>query len=197
MVTLGQGETGLDRHRIFGEIFLIVAIFFFSTLRRIFTHNTISCSVSCRKMAEGGGRKDVVEPLMDMLTCSLCLETFTNPRALPCLHTFCLQCLKQFVSTSGNSRTLKCPLCNELHPIPADGVEGFRQDFRIKNLVELQGKKKASPGLPSPDSSLKIEMCNSHPTLEVQFCCNSRECKTALICAKCRVRKHNVWCLDD
>jgi len=42
--------------------------------------------------------------------CSLCSETYTQPKVLPCLHTFCFQCL-------GNLKTpedkLQCPECQE------------------------------------------------------------------------------------
>ncbi len=41
-------------------------------------------------MAEGGA------DLSDLLNCSMCLEPFRDPRALPCLHTFCLPCLTQY-----------------------------------------------------------------------------------------------------
>ena len=138
-------------------------------------------------MAEGGA----LEELTDMLTCSLCLNKFTEPRALPCLHTFCLPCLEQFVQTSRNVRQLKCPLCNELHNIPSGGVKAFRQDFRIKNLVELEEKKSAlkAEGTPSVDQ-LKLDACTSHPDLEKQFYCKTKGCKRAIICAKCWVQNH-------
>ena len=30
------------------------------------------------------------------LTCSICLELFEEPVLLPCAHTFCRQCLREF-----------------------------------------------------------------------------------------------------
>lgn len=138
-------------------------------------------------MAEGGALGE----LTDMLTCALCLNKFTGPRALPCLHTFCLSCLEQFVESSPNVKKLKCPLCNELHNIPADGVKAFRQDFRIKNLVELEEKKRATKvETTATVDQLKMDMCHGHPDLEKQFCCKNRECKRAIICAKCWVQNH-------
>ena len=135
-------------------------------------------------MAEGGS----LEELTDMLTCSMCLSKFAEPRTLPCLHTFCLQCLEKFVEALKNFKQLKCPLCNEQHTIPSGGVKAFRQDFRIKNLVELENKKT----IPNSSSEeLKIEMCTKHFGLEMQFYCKNRECKRTVICAKCWVEAHN------
>ena len=31
----------------------------------------------------------------DQLTCSVCLEQYTNPKTLPCHHSFCLKCIEQ------------------------------------------------------------------------------------------------------
>ena len=135
-------------------------------------------------MAEGGS----LEELTDMLTCSMCLSKFVEPRTLPCLHTFCLKCLEQFVEALKNFKQLKCPLCNEQHIIPSEGVKAFRQDFRIKNLVELENKK-AIPNTTSKE--LKIDICSKHTGLELQFCCKNRQCKRTIICAKCWEETHN------
>ena len=71
----------------------------------------------------------------DFLSCSLCLGDFTDPRALPCLHTFCFDCLDLYANTASGNR-LKCPICREEHQIPSNGVDGFRQDFRMKSFLE-------------------------------------------------------------
>lgn len=35
-----------------------------------------------------------VDKISEELKCSICLDFFTNPRTLPCQHSFCEQCLK-------------------------------------------------------------------------------------------------------
>ena len=52
------------------------------------------------------------------LMCSICLETFNEPKALPCLHNFCKQCLQDHISNvklteSGKSDYFECPLCRK------------------------------------------------------------------------------------
>ena len=73
----------------------------------------------------------------DLTECSLCLEEFKDPRALPCLHSFCLDCLIELCDTNQNNGRVKCPMCKERHRIPRTGAQGFRKDFRIKNFIEV------------------------------------------------------------
>ena len=77
----------------------------------------------------------------DMLHCSLCLDEFKDPRALPCLHKFCLDCLVQLCASSQHHGKLKCPMCQEQHQIPLSGADGFRKDFRIKSFMEMNNAK--------------------------------------------------------
>ena len=47
-------------------------------------------------MAEGGqvSLSSFKQELDDQLTCSVCLEQYTNPKILPCGHSFCLKCIE-------------------------------------------------------------------------------------------------------
>lgn len=38
----------------------------------------------------------------ELITCPICLEYFTKPRYLPCLHTYCEDCLSDYISTAYN-----------------------------------------------------------------------------------------------
>ncbi len=48
--------------------------------------------------------------LKSLLECSICLETFEEPRTLLCLHSFCRKCLENFVDGKRDDE-LNCPVC--------------------------------------------------------------------------------------
>ena len=55
--------------------------------------------------------KKLLNNLHDELCCSVCMNTFTDPKTLPCLHSFCLHCLRGIHRTSGRHDMITCPEC--------------------------------------------------------------------------------------
>ncbi|KAK3598927.1 hypothetical protein CHS0354_036241 [Potamilus streckersoni] len=52
--------------------------------------------------------------LSEDLNCPLCLKVFRSPRRLPCLHSFCQDCLQSHISNIVFKRSIKqlcCPIC--------------------------------------------------------------------------------------
>ncbi|CAG2239861.1 TRIM56 [Mytilus edulis] len=71
---------------------------------------------SLQDAQKGNAQKDYD----DLLTCSICLETFRNPKYLPCLHTFCELCINTYILSivkEEKSVGFKCPVCRNLVPI--------------------------------------------------------------------------------
>ncbi|XP_070605632.1 E3 ubiquitin-protein ligase TRIM56-like [Erythrolamprus reginae] len=68
------------------------------------------------------------------LTCTICVGHYRQPKILPCLHTYCLDCLKKLQWES--KQELRCPECRELVSLP-DGVEGLKTNFFINGLLDL------------------------------------------------------------
>lgn len=64
--------------------------------------------------------------------CSLCLKTFTNPKILPCFHTYCLKCLQSYVEANAHNQKFACPLCAFECVIPPGGVGDLQTNFYIK-----------------------------------------------------------------
>ncbi|XP_002730875.1 tripartite motif-containing protein 2-like [Saccoglossus kowalevskii] len=67
----------------------------------------------------------------DFLSCSICLEFFKNPKVLPCLHTFCEQCLVTFKAKSEGD--LKCATCR----IQCDtSIQELKSNFFLTSLLD-------------------------------------------------------------
>ena len=157
-------------------------------------------------MAEGGTFTSLSFE-EDILCCSICMEEYEDPRALPCLHTFCYKCLVQIDESSGDTSRrifLKCPLCAELHQIPKEtGVAGFRKDFRIKNLIDHSETKSpvaVSSSGPIPrdvseeeitSSDVDSESCSVHSGERLMYFCESSSCQK-YICEKCWSSDHDT-----
>ena len=80
--------------------------------------------------------KDALKKLDAKLKCSICLNTFKQPKLLPCFHVFCKSpCLEKLVAKDGHSLT--CPTCRHIVPLSEKGVAGLQSDFHIDRLFEI------------------------------------------------------------
>ena len=69
----------------------------------------------------------ISERLGETIKCVVCMGQFTDPRMLPCCHTFCFRCLETSLKTSPTSveteeRTYQCPTCVEDFRLPVSAV---------------------------------------------------------------------------
>lgn len=69
------------------------------------------------------------------LDCVLCEENFKSPKVLPCLHTFCQQCLEQIIRVP--ERALSCPVCNVEMNIPANGLSAIPDNTFAMNMLNI------------------------------------------------------------
>ena len=102
-----------------------------SSLRKI----RLDCST--KSMAEKIATKDALKKLDAQLECSICFDTFKQPKLLPCFHVFCKSpCLEKLVAKDGHSLT--CPTCRHIVPLSKKGVDGLQSDFHIDRLFEIR-----------------------------------------------------------
>ena len=88
-------------------------------------------------MAERVATKDALKKLDAQLECSICFDTFKQPKLLPCFHVFCKSpCLEKLVAKDGHSLT--CPTCRHIVPLSEKGVDGLQSDFHIDRLFEIR-----------------------------------------------------------
>lgn len=84
--------------------------------------------------------------------CTICHETFTLPKVLPCFHTFCQPCLEKAQS----SDKIKCPQCNQESLLSPQGINGLLSDYAISNVLEtvaMEGTPLSCTGCKSKESN--------------------------------------------
>ena len=108
--------------------------------------------------------------------CPLCLETVKNPKTLPCLHSFCLECLDKLATFARRQlqTSIKCPVCQASFSIPdTDTFANLPSSFHLNRLVDV---------LALENSTLEAQKCNScdenNPATSYCFVCQSFMCKS-------------------
>jgi hypothetical protein len=108
------------------------------------------------------------------------LNQFKDPKVLPCLHTYCKNCLEQLLVAATlppPKRQLTCPQCKEIHQVPPEGIDSFKTYFTINNLLELlQIHKSSGEGL-SSGMTLCESGLDKNPALGRCLTCSEYLCK--------------------
>ena len=121
--------------------------------------------------------------LEEQLTCHVCLDLYTNPKTLPCLHSFCQECLEglpQEREARGDTYYLSCPTCRQCTEVPREGVGAFPVAFTLNNLKEI------TQSLKNKVSDPQQVTCNDHDKPLDMLCVT---CET-VICHYCAIRTH-------
>ena len=83
-------------------------------------------------------RKKALEKVDDQVSCAVCLEDYTEPKVLACLHVFCKKCLERLVVQDAANRIVRCPNCRGITRLPQDGVSQLQSAFYIHHLFEVR-----------------------------------------------------------
>ena len=118
----------------------------------------------------------LVERLEKDIECSECHDMYTDPKTLPCLHTFCCHCLKQLAKRrKSNQEPIACPDCKtEINLTEGSTFDAFSSSSylnRLKDIVSVQQEG---------DQALCGSCDNKSRVVAFYFNC---EC---FICAECR-----------
>ena len=125
--------------------------------------------------------KTLLDNLHDEVSCSVCMCTYTDPKQLPCLHSFCLHCLNGIQRTSGVHGKITCPECRKQFKIPGSGNPSeLPTNFRINSFFDVLAIKECST------ANVKCGNCEkrSAQTLYCFQCCS-------FWCEEC-ILAHNV-----
>ena len=115
------------------------------------------------------------------IECSLCKNTFQEPKLLPCFHTFCkVPCLERLVVQDCQGQSLACPICQRFSPLPDSGVAGLQSNLYAENLLkdQLNLSKKIK----------KRDCENCKKVAAAKYC---QQC-TKFMCDKC-IEMHQMW----
>ena len=89
--------------------------------------------------------KTLLDNLHEELSCSVCMTTFTDPKQLPCFHSFCLDCLSGILRTSGRHDVITCPECRRESRVPGSGnLKDLPTNFRINSLLDVLAIKECN-----------------------------------------------------
>ncbi|KAL5496727.1 hypothetical protein EMCRGX_G013074 [Ephydatia muelleri] len=131
-------------------------------------------------------------------TCHLCSKPYNDPRILPCLHSFCLQCLHHEIEKSGSQQMFQCPICEQNTSIPVGGASGLPQNLHLGFEVEVAGYMSTIVN----NSEVCCDECmDGSNSPAVVFCCTCRQ----FLCKHCHnhhkrsrhLSKHNIVGLDQ
>ncbi|XP_072047202.1 E3 ubiquitin-protein ligase TRIM45-like [Amphiura filiformis] len=133
----------------------------------------------------------------DLVQCGICHTAIDKPKALPCLHTFCLKCLKSWAQSSAKKHPDKykdavpCPTCREDFPLPKGGLKELRTNFFVSKLKE---RNEIMRQLYEKDAKIPCTSCENSDNQAFGRCveCNDFLCKKCVdIHKSLRILKHH------
>ncbi|XP_028672565.2 E3 ubiquitin-protein ligase TRIM47-like [Erpetoichthys calabaricus] len=118
---------------------------------------------------------DVKSPeSLDQFTCSVCLETLSNPVTTPCGHNYCMSCIELCWDKTGECR---CPQCRQVFaPRPA-----LHKNTLLAQVIENSKQEESSdPQICGVPGDVKCDVCNGRKRKAVQTCltCLASYCET-------------------
>ena len=122
--------------------------------------------------------KEAMSKLDAQLTCAICLEHYTDPRMLPCQHTYCKGCIAKAVEVEMEKHIVKCPSCRKVAQVSEKGASALPVAFHLNGLLEINDlfKKTAE----------SHQLCSKHEKPKDIYCERCEE----LICIKCGINQH-------
>ena len=116
--------------------------------------------------------------------CKKCGEVYESPRLLPCLHTFCKDCVTNLTKTVSSKAVVYCPTCNDTTPMPSGGVDSFPVDMHLEHVARIAKYGNLMKQQPPPP----CDECSRDPAAEtVSFCWTC----ISFLCQQCHLQHHS------
>ena len=89
----------------------------------------------------------LLKDLKKHLECSICLETYNEPKTISCLHTFCCQCLENHARVSHREGKFRCPECQAQIDLPeGNRFDSLPSSFFHNSLLSLLAVRRTGDG---------------------------------------------------
>ena len=116
-------------------------------------------------------------------TCLICTELFTNPKILPCSHTFCEECLSTYMKTLQRDGTIEqgtipCPVC--------------RQMTSVRECCKHSSPSLSPPSRPQTPTSRPQTPTSRPQTPAINLKLNNKR----LYCDVCKYKTQDVYAKD-
>ena len=122
--------------------------------------------------------------LESLLQCGMWLDKYNDPRALPCLHSFCLGCRKQHIPAKKASYgSFHCPKCRDQFTPPEADAGKFPKNFFLHLLKDVS--MFTSQHLEQPEEPTQ---CTTHKNKPDWYC----QSWNPPGCAECKARDHRL-----
>ena len=127
--------------------------------------------------------ESLLKNLKEHVTCSICLDTYTKPKTIACLHTFCRECLKKHALTSQKQGFYRCPECQAQIGIPeGNRFDNLPSSFLHNSLLSLLAVRRSGEG-----SEISCSTCQKK-SAEINYCFDCEK----FMCPDC-VKAHEVF----
>ena len=89
----------------------------------------------------------LLKDLKKHLECSICLDTYNNPKTISCLHSFCCQCLENHARASHRQGKFRCPECQAQIDLPeGNRFDSLPTSFFHNSLLSLLAVRQTGDG---------------------------------------------------
>ncbi|PFX21615.1 E3 ubiquitin-protein ligase TRIM71 [Stylophora pistillata] len=127
--------------------------------------------------------ESLLKNLKEHVTCSICLDTYTKPKTIACLHTFCCECLERHALTRQKQGFFRCPECQAQIRIPeGNRFDDLPSSFLHNSLLSLLAVRRSGEG-----NEISCSICKKK-SAEPNYCFDCEK----FMCPDC-VKAHEVF----
>lgn len=109
--------------------------------------------------------QDQYDALEDIVKCAVCLRIYTDPKSLPCLHSFCLECLRSLAEVNPDRNEITCPMCKRIIELSGNGVTDLPNDFKSVQIIDIW--KRANAISTAASTSTSDSATSSHDSIAI------------------------------